>query len=116
AGAADQVAMLKRPRNGPDATLHVSGRDVREQEIHLRWEDSTTRFQRTDVPPINVRSQERKEILAALRQFAVPATAEQVAEKMGTPERTDAIKRNLSRMFRNCEINRPSRGKYCLSA
>ena len=37
AGAADTIVVVKRARGEADATLHITGRDVQEQELALRF-------------------------------------------------------------------------------
>ena len=49
-GAADAILVLQRPRHSKEAKLFVTGRDVEEKEILLRWNPVLWQWSLTDPP------------------------------------------------------------------
>jgi len=79
-GSADTTLVIKRPRGDQDAVLDVTGRDVFEQELGLRF-DPDSLWQKVSVVEVKGTNQERA-ILEYLRKQG-PATATVIAQGMG---------------------------------
>jgi hypothetical protein len=108
--AADTILVLG-PKNGV-MSLCVRGRDVEEAEKAIQWNQSSCRWTITgDTPHESPKSDARGRILAALVAAARPMSVDEVMRAAGFKTR-DAADQMLSRMFREMEITRPSRGMY----
>lgn len=110
-GAADTSMVLKRERNQPNATLHITGRDVEEQELALIFDSSTCTWSVTGTAAEREVSQSRKEVLNLLKQNG-PMTPMDIAKELGKGSAT--IKSTLRRMVEDGEIARQGRGQYAL--
>ena len=79
-GAADGVAVLRRERGRHDATLFLTGRDVDEREIALRWEPQYALWSILgDAEKYRV-GKERQDVLDLLKNAQEPLTSKQVGE------------------------------------
>lgn len=81
-GAADSVLVLRRDRSHRDATLFVTGRDVEESEITLRWNASTTTWSLLG----DSLSEERESVIKLLRQAGKPLHVREIATALGRNE------------------------------
>lgn len=108
-GAADAVMVLRRERGQADASLFVTGRDVEEQDLALRWQKEedfgwTLLGNAEDFR----RSRERQEILDSVA--AMPGmTPREVADALG--KASGAVRYLLFAMVRDSEL-RVRDGKY----
>jgi hypothetical protein len=108
-GAADCVMVLRRERGQADASLFVTGRDVEEQDLALRWErqDVLGWALLGDAEQFR-RSQERQAILGALA--ALPGSGPtELAGALG--KSTGSVRYLLFQMVRSGEV-RSRDGKY----
>lgn len=78
-GAADCVQVLRRERGQHDATLYVSGRDVEEQELALKFDKEFCLWSVLGTADEYRMSQERSEVLELLRKTGRPMTPSEVA-------------------------------------
>jgi hypothetical protein len=62
-GAADAALVLRRSRHSSEATLDTTGRDIDEQELHLRWEAAHCLWSPIDAPDDGLTPDQRKVIL-----------------------------------------------------
>ncbi len=83
-GAADSVLVLKRDRSHRDATLFVTGRDVEESEITLRWDAATTSWTLLG----EELSEERQRVLDLLAHAGKALHVRDIAIALGRPEPT----------------------------
>jgi hypothetical protein len=109
-GAADGVAVLKRERGQHDATLFLTGRDMDEREIALRWDAEYALWSILGDAEEYRLSKERKEVVGLLQSAGEPLRPMEVADRLGKPRPT--IKGLLWRMADAGQIERAGAGKY----
>ncbi len=83
-GAADSVLVLKRDRSHRDATLFVTGRDVEESEITLRWDAERTTWSLLG----ESLSEERQRVIELLAHTGRAVHVREIAVALGRPEPT----------------------------
>lgn len=93
-GCADALMVLDRPRCGEDAVLHVTGRDVEEQRLALRWHSSECRWEVVG-PAGREFTPEQREVMDVFSRLG-PSGPAQVAKELGL--NVDAVKKRLRRM------------------
>lgn len=111
----DTIAVLKRERGKMDAVLHITGRQVEEQEIALKlkfpcWEllGDAQEFRM---------SKERQAIITTLKEIGKPASPKEIYENLqisGKDCTQHSIQLLLGLMVKSGEIKSPERGKYSL--
>ena len=109
-GAADGLLSLKRERGRADATLFVTGRDVDEQELALKWDALIGCWSIMGEASEYRLSQERAEILDALR-VAGRSLAPKELHDMGIGTSYAAVKQTLWQMSKEGQLRNDS-GKY----
>jgi len=82
-GAADTIWILKRDRARADATLFVTGRDVDEQELALKFDAQIGSWTLLGPAEDYRRSQERQRVLDVLRQASQPLSPKEISEALG---------------------------------
>lgn len=82
-GAADAVLVLKRERGQHDAALFVTGRDIEEQELALRWDSAGARWAVLGEADEYRISRERSEVIGVLRKAGRALTPSEVAPLIG---------------------------------
>lgn len=113
-GAADVVLVLNRPRFGNEATLSVTGRDVKEQSKTLHWHPEHYLWELIDEAkprdPEAGLTPDQKRALVILREAKGPLRAKPIANQMNKD--LEAVKKMLQRMATDGLITKPSRGLY----
>jgi hypothetical protein len=110
-GAADTVLTLKRERGEHDACLHVTGRDIDERELGLKFDDNSGRWTILgDAKELRL-SAERREVLDCLREAGKPLTPTDVASRLG--KKVNNIKQLLYQMGQRGEAKNVN-GTYTL--
>lgn len=102
AGSADTIWVLQRARGTADAILSVTGRDIEERELALRYEKETGWAILGDAKELK-RSQERQEVIRVLREADHAMKPHEVATLLGKPANT--VKQLLWRMSKDGEIS-----------
>ena len=110
-GAADSVLILKRERGHRDATLFVTGRDVEETELTLRWDQTTTTWHLRGQAEI---SDERTQIINALRVSHVPMSPSEIAKVVNKPYAP--VKLLTWRMANEGQLVTDGKGHYSISS
>lgn len=125
-GAADALLVLQRTRGQSEALVRVTGRDVEEQELPLRFDAETGRWsiQRAKPSPTHppqprpaqrrAASAARAAVRCVLETAAAPLSPGEISAQTGTS--LAATRVLLSQMARAGEIERPARGQYCAMA
>ena len=113
-GAADGIWSLKRERGRADATLFVTGRDVDEQELALKWDALIGCWSVMGEASEYRLSQERAEILEALRVSNRPLAPKEMHD-MGIGTSYAAVKQTLWQMSKDGQL-RNDGGKYAPSS
>jgi hypothetical protein len=108
-GAADGVAVLKRERGQHDATLFVTGRDIDEREIALRWEPEYALWSILGDAQEYRMSKERSEVVQLLVRAGRALTPTEAADLLGKPAST--VKKLLWSMAQDGQLERRD-GKY----
>ncbi len=94
-GAADGVLVLRRERGQHDATLFVTGRDIEEQELALRWDGKYALWSVAGDAAEYRMSKDRSDLLALLRREG-PLTPSEAASSLGkTPNAVKMLLRKL---------------------
>jgi hypothetical protein len=112
AGAADAVAVLRRPRGKADGALHVTGRDVDEATYALRFGADLGAWQLLDGPATqHLVGDTRAAILAAV-EFAPGAGPRQLADAAGLEH--DTVRQTVRRMVDAGQLDTDGDGHYFL--
>jgi hypothetical protein len=115
-GGVDGVLVMKRERGSRDAFLHVTGRDVEEEtELAMRWDSSRLRWTLLGDAEDHRRSEERKQILAKLREVGEPMSATDVAVEI--EKKVDGVRKLIRKMVRDGQLRKVGSGsstKYAL--
>ena len=111
-GAADATLVLKRERAHRDAVLFMTGRDIEEREIGIRWDPTLTCWTlRGDSGGADI-SDERLAVLGALRASGKPMTPMQMADFLGKGR--DPLKNLMWRMGQAGQLRADKRGRYTI--
>jgi hypothetical protein len=109
-GCADAIQVLRRERGQADATLHVTGRDVEEQELALKWHADSALWSIVGEAQEYRMSKERGDVRAVLIQAGKPLTPGQVARLLG--KNPNATKTLLWRMAQDGQLHAFGDGTY----
>jgi hypothetical protein len=109
-GAADTVLVLKRTRNEDEATLNITGRDIGEQAIALKFENGlwTYKGQASEV----FATETQQEVMEVMRAEGRPLRQRTLAELTG--RKNGGFKKTLDRMVANGQITRDQKLFYHL--
>jgi hypothetical protein len=110
AAAADTVIVVKRSRGQADATLHVTGRDVEEQELALRFAPEAGTWALLGDAAEYTLGETRRELLDAIRAHG-SLTPKQAFEL--TPVAYELAKKTMQRMFHDGQLI-AEKGRYFL--
>lgn len=113
AGGADTIAALKRSRGELDGVLHVTGRDVEENEYALRFDPQLGAWSLIGLASEYGLSETRRKILGYLRLHDGSKPAE-IA--MGTGISRDTVKQTCSRMAADNQLDTDGQGRYFIPA
>ena len=109
AGGADTIITIRRDRGAADAVLHVTGRDVEEQELALKFDKDSCRWTIVGDAAEHRMSETRRAIFDLLeRQGAM--SPKEVADELGI--KRDLAKQTLGRMFKDGTVRSCGRGRY----
>jgi hypothetical protein len=108
-GAVDTSIVLRRGRGAADAILHLTGRDVEEQELAIQFDESIGWILLGDAKAY-AQTKERREIIDLLLSSAEPLGPKEIAEAL--EKSPGSIRRLLGKMEDEREIQRVDRGKY----
>ncbi len=109
-GAADGVLVLRRERGQHDATLFVTGRDIDEQEMALRWDPQYALWSILGKADEYRLSKERQEVIELLDSAGKPLTPSEASPLLNKPPST--VKRLFWTMGRDGQIVPLGDGMY----
>jgi len=112
AGAADSIIVLKRSRGQADATLHVTGRDVEEQELALRWQSDIGTWSLLGDASEWRMSETRRQILEAIRHASQPLKPKQIADEADADY--GVVKHLVRKMVDDNQLATDGKGSYYL--
>jgi len=114
-GGVDGALVLKRDRGRADAYLHVTGRDIEEeQELALRWDPTTARWCVVGDADEYRLGEERAAVVRVLTNTDGPLSPKEVAEALG--KNGGAVRELLSQMAKSGEVENVSYGKYTVKS
>jgi RecA-family ATPase len=109
-GAADAILIAKRARNTAEAVLHVTGRDITEQEHGLKWHPDRCMWSLTEEPVhLATMGATRRQILDWLTDH-IAGTPAQIAE--GTGLKLNTVQQNCRRMVDARQLDSDGDGRY----
>jgi hypothetical protein len=82
-GAADTLIALTRERSKSEAVMNVTGRDVEELELSLRFDPPTCKWEVLGKAEISRLSDERKDIVTLLNRSGAPMAPKEIVAKLG---------------------------------
>ena len=112
-GAADGIWSLKRERGRADATLFITGRDVNEQELALRWNTDTGTWSLMGEAGEYRMGQERAEIIDTIRTAGRALSPKEMHDEMGIGKNYPTVKQAMWQMSKDGQL-RNDGGKYSL--
>jgi hypothetical protein len=111
-GAADAILIAKRARNEVDAVLHVTGRDIPEQEYGLSWANETCSWSLLDEPVSIATMPPTQRKIHAHLDAVVSDTPKGISE--ATALSSGTVKGTLSRMTHKGTVDTDGNGNYFL--
>lgn len=111
-GAADAMMVLKRARMGEESTLSITGRDIEETELAVKFDKQLCQFNLLGSAVDRQQSLERREVLDILRDSSAPMTPSQVAAITG--KKRTAVQRLFTKLVQCGLITAVASGKYIL--
>jgi hypothetical protein len=111
--AADTVAVLNRERARADAILYITGRDVEDSELALRFDDTSASFVLMGNADEYRISKERQEILAQLRSFSGPVKLKDLTASLN--KQPNNVRKLLKGLIEQGLVEQPNYGQYCLA-
>jgi len=112
-GATDCNMVLDRERGKSEATLHITGRDIEEQELTLSFTSETAQWTLQEGLGSRRMSKERRDILGVLEKAKGPMSPMEISEKIGSDR--EPVRKLLRDMVKDNEICQVRRGVYELS-
>jgi len=109
-GGADAVLVLQRCRGQADSVLSVTGRDIEERDLALKFDAGAWTI--LGDAEEYTRSKERQSVLDLLRQVGEPMTPKAISELLGKNYNT--TKWLLIEMLRSGQITATGQGTYTL--
>jgi hypothetical protein len=111
-GAADAILVAKKARNTSEATLHVTGRDIREGSHALAWDQQTCTWMLLDEPvALLEQSTTRRRISEHLAEF--PGDTPSTIAKALTITHA-SVKQTCRRMVTDDQLDTDGEGHYFL--
>lgn len=109
-GAADAILIAKRARNTAEAVLHITGRDVNEQEYGLAWDAEHCMWTLLEEPvAIAKMGQTRRSIFDHIKTHE-GATPNETATALGLNAAT--VRQTMRRMADDDELGTDGEGRY----
>lgn len=110
-GGVDGVLTLKRDRGRSDASLFITGRDVTEQDLALKWDADLCLWSILGDADEYRMSTQRANVANALRDSAEPITPKEIAEATGM--KPESVRQFLYQMRKANQVMEAG-GKYSL--
>jgi hypothetical protein len=111
AAAADTIAVLKRSRGELDATLHIVGRDVEENEFAMKFAADISAWQIIGLADTFGLDETRRKILLYVRANEGSAP-KAIAE--GTGLSHELVKKTVQRMSNDGQLDTDGHGRYLI--
>lgn len=111
-GSADTLLVLQRSRGKADANLLVTGRDVEETELALRFDPASGTWHHLGDADEYRRSQEQGQLVDILKESNVPLSPVQIAEMLGT--KRNSVQFLLRKLVQDGIAKRVGHGWYII--
>lgn len=111
-GGTDAMMVLTKDRARCDGILYITGRDLQDKELALKWDDVTTSWSALGNAAEYRMSQERQAIIEVLRASPVPMSSKEIADGLGKNHST--IRYNLANMYKDNQIYKAATGRYSI--
>lgn len=109
-GSADNIIFLTRnSRSSENAKLIISGREIDEFEVKLRFNKKTWVWTEDAIPPVELTVNDK--ILTFLKQQTKPLSPKDISQHIGVPN----CRTQLIRMVENKEVVKVSKGLYSVA-
>lgn len=109
-GAADAILVAKRARNTAEAVLHVTGRDINEQEFGLSWSAQGCQWSLLDEPvALATMGSTRRRVLDYVTEHP-GSTPKDIAA--GTGLALNTVQQNVRRMVNDDQLDSDGEGRY----
>lgn len=112
-GCADSILILDRSRGRSDATLHITGRDVEEQELALNFDRDKKKWILLGNAADYQRSIERQQIIDVISNADNPLSPSDIAKALG--KESYNIKKLLPALLEEGTVKKEGYGKYLLA-
>jgi hypothetical protein len=112
-GSADTLMVLQRSRGKADANLLVTGRDIEEQEIALKFDQTTGSWLHLGSSDEYQRSKEQTDVLEILKKAKSPLHLREIATSLH--RKKDGVCHTLSKLLRDGLVKKTDRGLYVFS-
>ena len=107
AAVSDTILGLFRERGKPGAQLHVTGRDMPDQQLALRWDTQTCCWQIDENATAATHNASQLEVLEALRELEGEATTSDLATHLGKDK--SQISRTLAELITTGDVRKGQR-------
>jgi hypothetical protein len=111
-GAADSALVLQRQRGQSNANLFITGRDVDERELALKWDAEIASWRLLGDAQEQNKSEERRMIIDLIRSALQPLTPKGVASILG--RKYETTKWLMWKMSREGQLEVDERGRYSI--
>ena len=108
--AADSIAILQRVEGLANAELFLTGRDIEERALALKFHEETKSFSILGEAMEYRMSQERREVLEFLREANGPVQLKDIADALGKEKNT--VSKLLKGLIQYGFARQPAYGKY----
>lgn len=112
-GGVDGMMVLTRDRARCDGVLYITGRDLLDKELALKWDDISTSWSVLGNASEYRISQERQAIIEIVKASPAPMSSKEISDSLGKNHNT--IRYNLANMYRDNQINKASTGRYYIN-
>jgi hypothetical protein len=110
-GASDSTLIIQKQRSKADATMHRIGRDIEdESEVALKFDTLRAGWVLLGKADNHSLTQERQDIIEALKQSTEPMSPKEIADTLGTSSVN--IRSLMARLAESGHIEKAQYGKY----
>lgn len=109
-GAADAILIAKRARNTSEAVLHVTGRDITEQEFGLSWSAQGCQWSLQDEPVAIASMSATRRIIFDYVTECPGSTPKEITA--GTGISLNTVQQNVRRMVKDDQLDSTGDGRY----
>lgn len=109
-GAADAILVAKRARNTAEAVLHVTGRDITEEEYALSWSPEGCQWSLMDEPVVLTTMSSTRRVIRDYLTEHPGSTPKEITT--GTSISLNTVQQNVRRMAKDRQLDSTGDGRY----